>query len=379
MEKEILACIKNEHIKYLHSGQISKYIFPMEREEAHIKKISHLIIRIFAVAINSNNEYIYLVQKRGENKKTFSNYFTDSASGHVNYKKDLTLRDIEQEAKRELEEEFGIPPSSLKRFLFYDLLAEENQKTTEISYVFLALIQSNIEINPNPQELNPENSRFYNKLELIKILEHEKAIDYSKKIWQKLVNTDLNNIFNLNKEEEKKVNTKNQICLFIGRFQPLHHGHIYVLKKLLKKYKFLKIGIGSAQLSHTKADPFTSKERVQFIISALEIRNVSSEQYQIFEIPDIFNANKWVDHVISIVGEFNIIFSNSDWVRELFKKEGYEVGGKIEIFKKKYNGSHIRKLIITHDKNWKTLVSKEVANLIKSFDGLERIRDKQNV
>ena len=121
MPKELLACIKNENIKYLHSGQIAKFIFPMEREEAHKKKISHLIIRIFVMARKPDNQIIYLVQKRGERKSSFPNYYTDSASGHVVYKKDLNLKDIEHEAKRELEEEFGVPPSSIIKMRFFDL------------------------------------------------------------------------------------------------------------------------------------------------------------------------------------------------------------------------------------------------------------------
>lgn len=375
MEKEILACIKNENIKYLHSGQISKFIFPMEREEAHKKKVSHLIIRLFVVALNAKNEFIYLVQKRGENKRTFPNYFTDSASGHVNYKKELTLKDIKQEAKRELQEEFGIPPTSLIKFHFHYLLAEANQNTTELSYVFLAMVPYNIVLKPDPEELNTHASRFYTKSELIEILENEKAIDYSKKIWWELIAADLNKIFNLNQEKEDKENKEYKIALFLGRFQPLHHGHIYVLKKILKSYRILKIGIGSAQLSYTKNDPFTSNERIQFITSALKVRDISSSNYQIFKIPDVFNANKWVDHVVGIAGRFDIVFSNSDWVRELFKKEGYEVGKKLEIFKKKYNGSHIRKLIYNNNKDWKTLVPKEVANLIISFNGIKRIKN----
>ena len=91
MPKELLACIKNENIKYLHSGQIAKFIFPMERDEAHRKKVSHLIIRLFVMAHNPDNQILYLVQKRGESKSSFPNYYTDSASGHVVYKKDLSL------------------------------------------------------------------------------------------------------------------------------------------------------------------------------------------------------------------------------------------------------------------------------------------------
>ena len=37
IKEEILACIKDEDIKYLQSGQISKYIFPLERRKAHNK------------------------------------------------------------------------------------------------------------------------------------------------------------------------------------------------------------------------------------------------------------------------------------------------------------------------------------------------------
>ncbi|MFX0008769.1 MAG: nicotinamide-nucleotide adenylyltransferase [Candidatus Hermodarchaeota archaeon] len=374
MPKELLACIKNENIKYLHSGQIAKFIFPMEREEAHKKKISHLVIRLFVMARNPDNQIVYLVQKRGERKSSFPNYYTDSASGHVVYKKDLNLKDIEHEAKRELEEEFGVPPSSILKMRFYDLLTEENQYTTEISYVFLAMIPFDIILNPNPHEVDPEGSKFYTRSELIEILNHEQLIDYSKKIWEKLVTNNLNEIFNTNQQQNILGEHKNQIALLIGRFQPLHHGHIYVFKRILKDYNFLKIGIGSAQLSHTKTNPFTSKERIEFIKSALNERNISSERYQIFEIPDIFDANRWVAHVKSIVGNFNIVFSNSEWVRELFVKEGYYVAKKLEIFKKKYNGSLVRKLMLKNDPNWKSLVPKEVVTLIDNFNGIDRLK-----
>ena len=99
MVKEILACIADEDIKYLHSGQLSKYIFPMERKEAHDKKVSHLIVRLFVVS-PKNGEFLYLVQKRGKNKIGFPNYYTDSASGHVQFKRQLKLSDIKKEAKR---------------------------------------------------------------------------------------------------------------------------------------------------------------------------------------------------------------------------------------------------------------------------------------
>ena len=374
MSEEILACIADKNIRFLHSGQITKYIFPMERDEAHLKNISHLIIRLFIVSFTPKKQTLYLIQKRSKSKKSFPEYYTDSASGHVLYKRDLKLKDIKEEAKRELEEEFGIPPKDIEKLLFYDLISEKDNNSTEIAYVFLGLVKHKLDLNPNPMELEIKESRFYKKSEMLTLFKNEKLIDHSKKIWIELLNMDLVAKFGLDtKKPEKKLVVK-ETALFIGRFQPLHHGHIYILIKILKSYKKIKIGIGSSQLSHIKSDPFTYEERLNFISSALNERGISTERYEIFPIPDIFNANKWVDHVISIVGEFDIFFSNSDWVRQLFQIKGIIVGEKIEIFKKKYNGSNIRKLISRENKSWRSLVPKEIANLIIEYHGIELIK-----
>ncbi len=378
MDEEVIACISDENIKFLHSGQIEKYIFPMHRGEAHKKGICHLIIRLFVITVTPNNQIYYLVQKRGKMKKSFPEYYTDSASGHVLYKKNLNLYDIQKEAKRELAEEFGILPKHLEKLIFYDLISEEDKGTTEIAYVFLGLVNHDVELKPNPNELEVGCSRFYTKSELSVILKNENSVDYSKDIWNKLFLVDLDEIFGLNPSNNKNISSKKDVALFLGRFQPLHHGHIYMLTKILRLYKKIKIGVGSSQFSKTKINPFTYEERVNFISSALNKRGITSERFSIYPIPDIFNARKWVNHVTSIVGSFDTIFSNSDWVRQLFQNEGYTVGEKIEIFKKKYNASNVRKLIYKDNRNWTTLVPKEVVNLIKDYEGIERIRNLFN-
>lgn len=370
MKKEILACVDDKNIKFLHSGQISKYIFPIERKVAHEKKISHLIIRFFILTINTDDEILYLVQKRGKNKRRYPEYFTDSASGHVNYKNKLNLAGIKENAFRELAEEFGITRKAVKNVIFYELNVEKDNFTTEIVYNFFGLVDSDVILNPDPNELDVKESKFYKKAELEKILSERKTIDYTKSIWSKLLNSDINALF---KKATKKSKQKSDIALFIGRFQPLHHGHMYVIKNILKSHDKIKIGVGSSQLSNNKNDPFTSAERTRFIKAAMKNRNIDPKQYEIVEIPDVFDAKKWVTHVVATVGEFDVVFSNSDWVRNLFLNNGYILGRKLEIFKKKYNGTNVRKLISKNDKNWTNLVPKEVVSLIKNFNGIERI------
>lgn len=372
MEKEILACIEDENIKYLHSGQISKYIFPLERTEAHKKRVSHLIIRLFIMTITPDNKTMYLVQKRGKNKKSYPEFYTDSASGHVIYKPNLELNDIKENAIRELEEEFGIPHNSITIITLYDLNTEQDNFTKEIAYIFFGLVDYRVKLKPNPEELEINESKFYSKKELENLLSNEKAVDYSKKIWNYLIHTDVISLFK--KSQNLKTSSSQDVALFIGRFQPLHHGHIYVIYRILEAHKKLKIGIGSSQLSKTKNDPFSGEERIKFLKTAFNKRNISKNRYEIYKIPDIFNAQKWVDHVVSIVGDFDVIYSNSDWVRQLFQNKGYFVGKKLGIFKKKYNASHIRKLISKKKKNWTSLVPKEVAKLMEEFNGIERIQ-----
>ena len=104
----------------------------------------------------------------------------------------------------------------------------------------------------------------------------------------------------------------------------------------------------------------------------------TAKKFEIFEINDIFNAQEWVNHVIGIVGEIDIVFSNSDWVRTLFNNKSYEVADKLPLKMDKLNATRIRNLICDNDEEWLNLVPQEVAKLIKEFKGIERIKSLKN-
>ncbi len=150
MEKEIVACIKDINVKYLESGQVSKVVFPMERQEAHKQKVIHLITRFFIISYSPEGDIRYLVQKRSKSKSEYPEYFTDSSSGHVIWNRNLDLKKIQKDALRELEEEFGISSRALNKIKFYELKDEKDDKEREFSYVFFGLVDYNIIINPNP-------------------------------------------------------------------------------------------------------------------------------------------------------------------------------------------------------------------------------------
>ena len=215
MKKEIIACIDEKNIKYLHSGQISKYVFPMERKEAHERKIAHLIIRFFILSKTSGGKILYLVQKRGKNKESYPEYFTDSASGHVNYKNKLNLAGIKQNALRELEEEFGISRTSVKSIKFHELKVEKDDHNIEVAYIFIGLVEPDVTLIPDPNELDVKQSKFYKRANLEKILAEDNAVDHSKSIWRVLLNSNISELFDLDTQKSKQ---KKGTALFLGRF-----------------------------------------------------------------------------------------------------------------------------------------------------------------
>ena len=60
-------------------------------------------------------------------------------------------------------------------------------------------------------------------------------------------------------------------ALFVGRFQPLHKGHLQVFQNISKEYDEVIIGIGSSQYSDTSKNPFTSKEGKLMLEKSLEM------------------------------------------------------------------------------------------------------------
>ena len=69
--------------------------------------------------------------------------------------------------------------------------------------------------------------------------------------------------------------------LFVGRFQPIHKGHLKAMKDILKEVDELVVVVGSSQYSHTMENPFTTGERVVMIRRALAEEGVDSSRYWI--------------------------------------------------------------------------------------------------
>ncbi len=161
--------------------------------------------------------------------------------------------------------------------------------------------------------------------------------------------------------------------LLIGRFQPFHKGHVYVIKEILKEVDEVVIGIGSAQLSHSLENPFTAGERVLMISKSLTESGIKNKKY-IIPISDVNNNSLWVSHLHSITPPFSAIYTGNALVKRLFHEEGLEVKSPPMFNRSEYSGTEIRSRMLEGEK-WEHLVPRAVIDVVKEVKGIERIKE----
>lgn len=170
------------------------------------------------------------------------------------------------------------------------------------------------------------------------------------------------------------------VAVYIGRFNPFHLGHAYILKEALENYKLTIVLIGSSGLSRSIKNPFTYNER-ESMISCFASHSDLHHKLIILPLNDYpYNDNYWIQEVQKKVKkgitEFcireNIILSDitligankdkstsylnyfSDW--NLSLKSGY----------KNISGTNIRNTIF-NDKSVLDKVPVSSANFITEF------------
>jgi len=158
--------------------------------------------------------------------------------------------------------------------------------------------------------------------------------------------------------------------LFLGRFQPFHNGHLEAVKYLCRMGEVI-IAVGSAQCAGTFRNPFAFKEREMMIRSALE--EAGLEILEILPVKDIYNHQRWAEHVQASVPAYDAIFTNSETDRRIFEFAGERVIKEWFFERDKYEGKRIREAIAA-GKGWKELVPPAVGKLLVDIKAEERLK-----
>ena len=137
--------------------------------------------------------------------------------------------------------------------------------------------------------------------------------------------------------------------IVLGRFQPFHRGHAYLVKKAIEiwqdmDYKIpLRIAIGSANKEETPDNPWTWEERKEMIQEWIDSEDIlHSEEIDYCPVPDIDNPPKWVKHAEKYHGKSGILVTSDENTTQLYSNSGWEVIS-IELDKRdSYEGWRVR-------------------------------------
>lgn len=152
------------------------------------------------------------------------------------------------------------------------------------------------------------------------------------------------------------------VGLYIGKFQPFHKGHLYAVRYITTRVDRLIIAIGSSQYHDLVGQPFSAQERRQMLkrtLVAERIANVS-----IFEVTDIHDDKRWVEHVTNTLPKFDVVFSNNELVRRLFNSQGFSV--ESTKFLIGVNGTFIRQKLTGREADWQAFVPAQSAEVIRA-------------
>lgn len=106
--------------------------------------------------------------------------------------------------------------------------------------------------------------------------------------------------------------------VFIGRFQPLHNGHLTIINKALTQSEKLIIVLGSCHAARTIKNPFTAQERIEMFKSTLNPDDF--KQIEFVQVRDYhYNDKKWIMEVRNKIAyvieneECTLVGSAKDW------------------------------------------------------------------
>ena len=163
--------------------------------------------------------------------------------------------------------------------------------------------------------------------------------------------------------------------IVLGRFQPFHKGHAYLIEEAMKLGP-TTIAIGSSEAEMSSENPWSADEREEMIICWLDGRDAN-----IVKIPDINDPPNWVKHATSFHGLGTLVTSDLG-TKNLYESAGFEVVWVDLNDRENYEGWRVRttlKMLSTvHEVDAKSHIMKvtipeQVTNWLIENDALHRL------
>lgn len=141
-------------------------------------------------------------------------------------------------------------------------------------------------------------------------------------------------------------------CIFPGRFQPFHTGHLMVVQGMIKSCGQAVIVICHGNSRND--DLFSVDEVREMISSALLAEDIVDAN--IIDVSDCADDVEWVDKILESAGrpESVKLWSGDEAMKKIFETAGFDIQNISLV--PGFNGEEIRKMIQSQDKTWREKV-----------------------
>lgn len=148
---------------------------------------------------------------------------------------------------------------------------------------------------------------------------------------------------------------KYNVGLLIGRFQPLHKGHLHLIKRSLHYVDKLIVALGSANRSDEQ-NPLTLSVRKKMVEDLIIKEKLKKKITKIVSIDDYLEDDSmWLKKALVRAGKFDVLIGNDEWTDSIFEKAGFKVL-RLGFYKRNlFEGTKIRKLQ-KEKKDWKSRI-----------------------
>lgn len=130
-------------------------------------------------------------------------------------------------------------------------------------------------------------------------------------------------------------------AVVVGRFQPFHLGHRYLLEYALQGADKVVVAIGSSNV-HNLDNPYSYTDRAAMVQQVIAHEGWSDRVEKVVPLPDYPDDQEWVRQLELRVGAFEHVVGNNDWTNRVLAAAGYGVVTLPDLDRERYQGTHIR-------------------------------------
>jgi nicotinamide-nucleotide adenylyltransferase len=156
---------------------------------------------------------------------------------------------------------------------------------------------------------------------------------------------------------------KHKTGLVIGRFQPFHLGHKYLIEKALDVCNEIIIGIGSSNISNDK-NPFSADKRLRHLKKFIREEKLEERIIKIIKLKDYPDDDVWFENLQKQTGSFEVTIGNNEWNNGIISRHGIPAI-TVPFYKRRtLEGTKIRNLIAKNRK-WEERVPQYLIEAIR--------------